>query len=132
MHPEIEALLRMEFERATRLRRPLSALVLVRPDLPIPLPGDQLERAAAAIANCTRAYDAAGLISERVLLVVLPESDTIGARVVADRLRAELAARDNGRRRWSVLEFAHVERLASPERFIEGARRLGAVSQAVA
>jgi hypothetical protein len=113
---DIRFALRVEFERMRSLGRPLSVLALLRRDLfSFLLPEKMIEQTTAAIANNTRTYDSVGLLTDRLVLLVLPETDADGASMVAGRIRDDLALRNEGHHSWTVLEFTHVEQYGSAD-----------------
>lgn len=120
----VDVVLKSEFDRATRMGRPLSVLALVRRDLPLGISAKLLQEASVAVRTATREYDAAGVIGDRIIVVVLPETNATGANVVAERLRQELANRNGGRAVWSALVLPDAEKYEDVDRLIAALVRL--------
>lgn len=101
--PEIREHLDEEAGRARRYGRPLIVLCLVPQKLPgeVLQPGE-LESVADIVRTHLRQSDRVGALDTGALVAVLPETDSVGARVVAHRLSADLAIRSAGthQRNW--------------------------------
>lgn len=122
--------LAVEYDRAVRFGRPLSLLMALRPDMPLGLGPEALEQAHAAVRSAVRSYDSSGVVEGPSLIIVLPETDAAGAHTVAERLRAELAYRNGGRRVWRVLELPGVETFGSAGQAVDAVLRLASRERA--
>lgn len=96
---ETLALLSAHFQAATRSEIPLALLLLQadRASLPEPPPdprgqGLMLQALAARASSALRAGDQLGREGEERLLVILPGLDTLGATLVAERIRLAVAS----------------------------------------
>jgi len=100
---ESERRLQQELERAERYGRPLAALMIDVDDLKLvndqlghPLGDEVLSALSRVLGRNTRSADIAGRMGGDEFLVVLPETDVVGAAALAERLlsdfRAELKA----------------------------------------
>lgn len=106
-----------EIERARRYARPLTVLVVA----PVLLPGEHLsgqalDSAAEAMIEASRATDLVGWADNtgRILLV-MPETPTDVADVVAQRVKAELwhRSRHFGGQKWDV-DLLDIDALLEP------------------
>ena len=94
----LSEVLRREGKRATRTRQPLSVLFIdldgfkMLNDTRGHLCGSRaLVEAGAIIQSCTRETDVVARFGGDEFVVVLPETDSAGALVVGDRMRASIA-----------------------------------------
>jgi diguanylate cyclase (GGDEF)-like protein len=90
----------LEFERAKRHDRPFSVLLVQLDDLEgfaeragSLSKGYVLSEVASLLRTALRINDTGGRYTDDCLAVLLPETDALGADVVAERVRAELAKR---------------------------------------
>ena len=87
-----------EVARSGRYANPLSLLILrVRPDLHNAAPDAVVAAAGRILNEDLRWVDVAGRMTDTEFLLLLPETDADGAKVLADKLRARFSAQHDAR-----------------------------------